>query len=313
MKLVRDAILVVGAEGFIGRHLVLKLHKTGRRVVAVCRHPAKNVLPDIQHIVVESGNPEHITENLTMCSTVIWLACVSTPGSSAGKPLDELHGNLQPLLTLLQNMQYRKGCKLIYISSGGTLYGDVTGGDATEEMPLRPKSYYGAGKAAAEHFITAWSHQYRRSATIIRPSNIYGPGQTKRNGFGIIPTAFEKLVHNQPVTVWGDGEAIRDYLYIDDFSSLCLKVIEKQMDTGTHVLNAASGEGVNLNQLLDLIEKISSKPFDRIYERGRTVDVSRIVLNNAAARQHCTWHPEVPLNEGLTRTWKWFRTLGQLT
>jgi UDP-glucose 4-epimerase len=299
--------MVVGAEGFIGKHLVRKLHDTGRKVITVGRHKPRKILPGIEHIVIETGNPEHITDALTDCSTVIWLASVSTPGSSAGMPLEELHGNLQPLLTLLQAMKEREGCPLIYISSGGTLYGDVAGGDASEEMPLRPKSYYGAGKAAAEHFITSWSPQYRRAAIIIRPSNIYGPGQTQRKGFGIIPTALEKLIHNHPLTVWGDGEAIRDYLYIDDFISLCQKLLENPLLSGTLILNAASGEGTNLNHLLDQIEKIAGKPFDRIYERGRTVDVRRIVLNNTAAMQHCNWQPEISLQEGLRQTWAWFQ------
>lgn len=305
----KDAILVVGADGFIGKHIVRKIHENGRKVISVGRHPKQYALPDIQHIVVESGNPEHFTELLKDCYAVIWLASVSTPGSSAGKPLEELHGNLQPLLTLLNNMQHRKGGKLIYISSGGTLYGDVQGDDAIEDMPLHPKSYYGAGKAAAEHFITAWSHQFRRTATIIRPSNIYGPGQTQRYGFGIIPTVLDKIVNDQPVVVWGDGEAIRDYLHIDDFSSLCLKVLENEDFCGTNILNAASGKGTSLNQLLDLIEKVTAKPFDRIYERGRTVDVRRVVLNISAARNSCNWRPEIPLVEGLRQTWSWFETL----
>ncbi len=305
----KDAILVAGAEGFIGKHIVKEIHKTGRKVISVGRHPAKNDLPGIQHIVVESGNPEHFSDLLKECHAVIWLASVSTPGSSAGKPLDELYGNLQPLLTLLHNMQHRKGCKLIYISSGGTLYGDVENDNATEDMPVQPKSYYGAGKAAAEHFITAWSHQFRRTAIIIRPSNIYGPGQTQRYGFGIIPTVFQKLVQNQPVVVWGDGEATRDYLYIDDFSSLCMKVLENEVFSGTCVLNAASGEGTSLNHLLDLIEKVTAKPLHRTYERGRTVDVRRVVLNISSAMKSCDWCPEVSLVEGLNRTWSWFETL----
>jgi UDP-glucose 4-epimerase len=311
MDSAKDVIMVVGSEGFIGAHLVRKLHDTGRKVIAVGRHKPREILPDIQHIVIESGNPEHITDVLTGCSTVIWLASVSTPGSSAGLPLEELHGNLQPLLTLLQAMKKREGCPLIYISSGGTLYGDVAGGDAGEEMPIRPKSYYGAGKAAAEHFITSWSHQFRRPAVIIRPSNIYGPGQTQRKGFGIIPTAFEKLIQNQPLTIWGDGGAIRDYLFIDDFISLFLKLLENPLLSGTRILNAASGEGTHLNHLLDLIAKTAGKPFDRIYERGRTVDVRRIVLNNSAAKRFCNWQPEISLQEGLRRTWAWFQRINQ--
>lgn len=301
-----DTVVVFGAEGFIGKHLVGRIRKTGRKIIAVSRHPADNIQDDIKYVTIESGNPEHITKYLKDCSAVIWLASVSTPGSSAGKPLEELHGNLQPLLTLLQNMQYRKGCKLIYISSGGTLYGDVSGEDATEVMPLHPKSYYGAGKAAAEHFISAWSHQYRRTAIIIRPSNIYGPGQTQRKGFGIIPTVFEKIKEDQPVVIWGDGKAIRDYLYIDDFSSLCIKAFENETFTGTHILNAASGQGTTLNQLLGIIQEVTGKAFKRIYDRGRTVDVRQIVLDNSSAIKSCDWLPKNALPDGLHQTWSWF-------
>jgi len=183
--------------------------------------------------------------------------------------------------------------------------------DASEGALLRPKSYYGAGKAAAEHFITAWSHQFNRSSVTFRPCNINGTGQAVRNGFGIIPKAFEKLIQNKPLAIWGDGETIRDFLNIDDFISLCIKVLEKPVCPGTRILNASIGDGTRINYLLELIEEISGKTFERIYERARTVDVNRIVLSNSETRQNYAWQPQYPLSKGLQKRWTWFKNLNQ--
>ena len=263
----------------------------------------------MQYKVSKSQTPEDFKPVVRDKMTVVWLATVSTPGSSAGRPLDELFGNLQPLISLLQIMQRMKDCRIIYLSSGGALYGDVLGGNATEEMPLRPKSYYGAGKASAEHFITAWSYQFHKPALILRPSNIYGPGQTIQEGFGIIPTAFDKLLTKQPITIWGDGKSIRDYLFIDDFISLFMKVLEKPIATGTRVLNAASGVETQLNHLLTMIEDVSGKKFEFVHKQGRSVDIGRILIDNTTSRLIYAWQPKKSLYEGLKQTWTWFTTL----
>ena len=124
---------------------------------------------------------------------------------------------------------------------------------ANEHAHISPYSYHGAGKAAAKYFIAACCAKHSVSATLLRPFN-YGPGQTERTGFAVIPTGFGKILHNRALAVWGDGSAIRDYLYVDDFVTLCWAVFTAPMTTGAHTSNASSGIGVNLNELFSDME-----------------------------------------------------------
>jgi UDP-glucose 4-epimerase len=238
---------------------------------------------------------------------VIHLASRSTPGSSAGQALAELNDNLRPTLALLQALQHKPGIELLYLSSGGSLYGPAFGPSA-ETAKLDPRSYHGAAKVAAEHFILAWCAQYSGTAIVLRPSNIYGPGQTERAGFGIIPAGFGKIARNEVLTVWGDGSTIRDYLYIDDFIALCMATVASPMPMGVRVLNASTGVGVSLTELFAEMETVAGKPLRRVHEINRKVDAPKIVMNPFLASVHYHWTPTTSLHEGLTRTWNWFST-----
>jgi UDP-glucose 4-epimerase len=198
-------------------------------------------------------------------------------------------------------------CRLLYISSGGTLYGDTHDHPAREAGTLRPRSYYGAGKAAAEHFIHAASQQFGLAATVLRPSNIYGPGQGLRSGFGIIPSAFAHVQSGVPLSLWGDGSAVRDYLYIDDFIRLCSDIIEQPISCRVSTLNVASGQGISLVDLITHIRRITGSPLQVRHDLTRPVDIARIELNTVKVARAYSWGPRVGLEDGLVRTWRWWQ------
>lgn len=303
-----ERVLIVGAGGFIGRALSAGLVAQGKAVRAVTRDPWQTPPAGIEAIACDGRNPARITPLLEGCNAVAYLAASSTPGSSAGRPLIELDGNLRPLLALLEAMQARPGLPLLYFSSAGALYGERNEAAFGEDDPLRPKSYHGAGKAAAEQFIGAWCRQFGASATVLRPSNVYGPGQPARAGFGIVPYALGAIRRGEALTVWGDGSAVRDYLYIDDLVALALAVLRPPMPTGLRVFNAASGEAVSLDALFALMQVASGQPLRRQYQRGRAVDAGRVAVDATLARRTFGWTPAVTLSEGLKRTWRWLNT-----
>ena len=249
--------------------------------------------------------PGHFSALLPRCRAIVHAASASTPGSSAAQP--QLDGNLRSTLAMIEALQEARDVPLLYLSSGGTLYGDRHG-TAREDDVLRPRSYHGAGKAAAEHFIQAWAAQYEGAATILRPSNVYGPGQSPKPGFGIVATAFDCAVHGRPLAIWGEGGAVRDYLYVDDLVSLCMAILQRDPAPGTHVFNASAGHGVALDVLLDAIDAITGKPLSRDFQPRRLVDVHAIVPDNTAARRAFDWQPAIALEPGLRRTWQWFTT-----
>ena len=302
-----DAILVLGASGFIGRHLSETFAAAGNAVIAATRQASPFAHPGIVNVVAAFDAPEHFTPLLRRCRWVIHSASTSTPGSSAADPLAELD-TLRPTLALLRALQDEATRRpLLYLSSGGTLYGDRAGTSAQELDALLPHSYHGAGKAAAEVFIRAWAEQYDGTAVVLRPSNVFGPGQSPRPGFGIIPTAFGRALDGEAITIWGDGGAVRDYLHVDDLCALCHAVVARQTG-GLHTFNAARGAGIDVTGLLDLIDAVTGRPLQRVYATDRAMDIRHIVPDNAAARAAFDWQPRVTLHEGLQQTWRWFST-----
>jgi len=285
-------------------HLAQTLASHGVPVIAASRKTLTYSDSLIENVIADYDQADHFAPLLERCSAVVYAASSSTPGSSEARP--QLDGNLRPTLALIEALQLHPSCKLIYISSGGTLYGDRDGA-ALETDPLRPRSYHGAGKAAAEHFIHAWAIQYQGSAIILRPSNVYGPGQPYRPGFGIIPSAFHSALLDQELALWGDGEAVRDYLYIDDFVGLCRHALAVESPQSIRIYNASGSCGVSLNALVDEIDKVIGRRVRRRYEPARRVDVRTIVPDNTAARVALDWSPSTSLPHGLARAWQWFR------
>lgn len=294
------SVLVVGAAGFIGQHLVRALAQAGMHVTAQLHRAQADFGSDVQSVASETD----FSTLLPGCDAVVWLASGTTPASSASDPMLELASNIGPLLRLLHALQAQPACRLLYVSSGGTLYGDVVR-PADETLATHPRSYYAAGKAAAEQFIEAYCQQHGGTATVLRPSNVYGPGQTLHGGFGVIPAAMGCLQHGTTMTLWGDGESLRDYLYIDDFIAACVRALRVPQSPGVQVLNVCSGQATSLNSLLELIEQAATHRLQRDHRPARAVDLRSVLLDGTRIRQQLDWTPQISLLEGLRRTWQW--------
>ena len=301
-------ILILGGNGFIGRQLACTLQQAGHDVLVLTR--------SVDHSLEERGigvrcaaylDAEDFHTPLADADLVIHAASTSTPGKTAGVPLAEMDGNLRPTLALLSALQQRPDCRLLYVSSGGTLYGDCAS-PAGEEHALAPRSYYAAGKIAAEHFIQAYARQFGGHACILRPSNLYGPGQPARPGFGVIPAAFQAILRGAPFELLGDAQAMRDYLYIDDFVELCRRIVEHPASTPLQTLNAASGEGTSLAALIEQIGAVSGSTLSVAQSQARSGDVQHIVLDPGLAASVYHWRAGTSLREGLERTWQWWKT-----
>ncbi len=295
------SVLVVGAAGFIGQHLVPALLQAGMRVTAQQHHRKAEFSSEVTTAVA----PANYAKLLQDQDAVFWLASGTTPASSASDPQRELRTNLAPLLKLLQALQARPQCRLIYVSSGGTLYGDVDQ-PADESLAPHPRSYYAACKAAAEHFIEACCRQYGGQAVVLRPSNVYGPGQALHQGFGVIPAAMGCLLHGRPMELWGDGESLRDYLYIDDFVTACLTVLHQPAVHRLQTYNVCSGQATSLNQLLGLIEQATGRTLHRVHHSARAMDLQRVLLNGTRIRSELGWSSRTSLLTGLEKTWRAF-------
>ena len=278
----REAILLLGGTGFIGSALARRLMLEKRPVHIVGRH-----------------NIGQLETLLPLCDTVIHLASATTPGSSARQPEMEL-GNLALTTHLLELLQTQPGTHLIYFSSGGTVYGNPEQLPVTEDALISPLSNYGVSKTRQEAACQTLRSQ-GCPVTILRPSNAYGPGQTLRNGFGLIRTLLEHARCGTPVEIWGDGESVRDFIYIDDIVEATALLIDRPQDSGTY--NLGRGMGHSINQVLSYVESIVGNGLRITYRPARGVDVTAIILDNTRLKAQLGWQPVVGLAEGVARTW----------
>ena len=304
----QDRILVLGASGFVGRGLVDTLARAGHGIIALARRtPAPAYAANVEVITASLDNSTLIEGLLPTCNAVFHVASDSTPGTTASQPALEAGLNLLPTLRFLESLQKFPNVPLVYLSSGGAIYQPVASGGLTESCVAEPPSYYGAGKVAIENFINAFVRQHNGRALILRPSNFYGPGQHFRRGFGLLPTLFRHAVNKTPVSIWGDGEIVRDYLFMDDFLSLCLAIAASDFAFSRfEVCNAGSGTGHSINQVCALVEQITGTSLDRKYLPSRSVDLTRIVLDSTRANRLFGWSATTPLPTGVSKSWHWY-------
>lgn len=304
-----ESILVLGASGFVGRRLVEALAAAGHRVIALARRtPAPAYPPNVEVVTASLDNSTLIESLLPTCKAVFHVASDSTPGTTASQPDLEAGLNLLPTLRFLQSLQKFPHVPLIYLSSGGAVYQPADSSGLSETSPVAPPSYYGAGKIAIETFINAFTCQHHGRALVLRPSNFYGPGQHFRRGFGLVPTLFRHVVDKTPINIWGNGEIVRDYLFMDDFLLLCIAIVESHfISSRFEVCNIGFGSGHSINQVCALVEKITGATLERKYLPVRNVDPTRIVLDSAKAKKLFGWEATTALPEGIAQSWNWFK------
>lgn len=299
-------ILLLGGGGFIGTALARCLCENKFNVHVLSKHvPTRQIEPNMIFHQGSLDDREILERVLPECKTVIHLASSTTPGSSSRQPALEADKNITPTLRFLDILQGYENVHIIFVSSGGTLYGNPESIPVNEIHPLNPLSFHGAGKVAIETFLRTFSTFPEKSTTIVRPSNVYGPGQPLRSGFGVIRTMLEHVRRGTVMEIWGDGTSVRDFLYIDDMLAALIHLIDFPHDNNTY--NVGSGIGYSLNQLKEIIESVCGKKLRAIYRPGRKIDVKAIVLDSSRLIKKTKWHPSVSLEQGIELTWKWLK------
>lgn len=294
----REAILLVGGTGFIGRALAARLLAEGREVHVLGRRPATGLPAGVVVHCGDQGDADVVRPLLGRCSAVVHLAGATVPADTVWQPVAEAEASLLPALRFLECAQEFPERRYLLVSTGGALYGDAD--FASEQSRLAPGSYHGAGKLALESFFGVFGQRHPGRLSILRPANVYGPGQPLRAGFGVIRTLLERARDGGSLVVYGDGGAVRDYLYIDDMVAACVAALRGPAVT----CNIGSGEGVALRDLIAIVERVTGKPLAVDYRPARASDVGRIVLDARLARSCLGWAPRVGLEEGVGRTWR---------
>jgi UDP-glucose 4-epimerase len=196
------------------------------------------------------------------------------------------------------------GKRLVFTSSGGTVYGRLRSTPVAEDHPLDPISAYGAAKVAAEKYIGLFRAQHGVDGRIARLANPYGTGQDAGKGLGAVTIFLDRALKGEPISIWGDGNVVRDYIHIADAAEALtrLSMVPTDPTAETPVFNIGSGEGRSLNEIIDEIRGLLGRPVTVHYDDARPFDVPVSVLDISRAKTKLDWRPQLSFKNGLSRT-----------
>lgn len=297
-------VLVLGGCGFIGSHIVDALLAAGHRVRIVSRRPEalRAPLPGVDYRLADCRDAAALSAAMVDQDCVVHALSSTTPGSGDRDPQDDVAQNLVSALTLLDLMSQAGVRRLVYLSSGGMVYGIPEIVPTPEAHPLRPIGSYGIVKVAVENYISMYARTSGLLSVILRPSNTYGERQGANGADGAVSALMRRTLSGERFEIWGDGSVVRDYLHVSDLARLCLLAVESGA-TGT--FNAGSGVGTSLKTIVERVAEVSGRSIDVGYGDARSVDSPVSILDVAAAGAAFGWAPTVTLTEGLRATWTW--------
>jgi UDP-glucose 4-epimerase len=293
--------LVTGGTGFLGRALVARLRAEGHATRVSRSFPCGAgtfVDCDLDATVEAWGAAAE------GCAGVFHLAWATVPSSANADPLADLEINVAGTVRLLEALRHLPNIPVVLASSGGTVYGEADTLPLPEHHPLRPKTVYGVSKTAAEQYALLYRRLWGVDARVARLSNPFGPGQDIRRQLGAASIFAARALSGETIEIWGDGSAIRDYIYVDDAISGVLATMSAPPDRFgalDPVVNIGSGRGVSLRELISLLMHILDKPIEVAYKPARDFDVRANVLDITRARKLLGWSPKISLEEGLSR------------
>ncbi len=272
--------LVTGSSGFIGSHLVRELKSQGYKVIEFDCDTGCDVC-----------NPIH--QNYK-CDIIYHLAACPLI-HTRDNPLYSIDVNIKGTANILEHAR-RTRAKIIY-SSASSVYGIPDSSIVKEETELHPTSIYGATKASSELLIRTYNHLFNIPYTIFRFTNVYGPGQVN----GVIPAFFKSIRDNKPVTISGDGNQLRDFVFVDDVVRFLVQASSPDI-IGT--FNLGSGCCYTINQLFDLCCHVAGKTVKRVYSPSQRDERSLSTVDLTRLRECFDKTPSTDLEEGLKRTWQ---------
>lgn len=297
--------LIVGGCGFIGSHLAERLLDRGNAVKVYDRSPNRfhGAPRRAEYIEGELGNHGLIREAVEDMEVVFHLVSTTLPKTSNDDPIYDVRSNLVDTIQLFEACVEAGVRKVVFSSSGGTVYGSPQTLPIDEDHPTNPISSYGIVKLAIEKYLGLFHHLYGLDYTALRISNPYGPYQDPAGQQGAISVFLNRIRTDQPITIWGDGGVVRDYLYISDLVDAM--EIAAATETESKIFNIGHGHGASLNELLEMISTVVEEQAVIEYLPGRPLDVPVSVLGIDRASTELGWGPRTDLPEGIALAWNW--------
>jgi UDP-glucose 4-epimerase len=303
-------VLVLGGNGFIGSHLVDALYKRGDSIRIFDRAPNQyqESKPDIDYRYGNFLYTPDLAETLQDIDVVYHFISTSVPGTSNLDPIADIKGNLIATVQLLQQMIQLNVQRIVFLSSGGTVYGNPTQELVPETHSLHSICSYGIIKNAIENYLYMFQELYGLQPVVLRPSNPFGPRQGHFGVQGVIPTFLKRIINGESIQIWGDGSIVRDYIYISDLIELC---VEAGSSTEVGIYNVGSGKGHSLNDIVSIIKSVTNSTVAVEYLPARPFDVKKITLDINQAREIFGWEPQIPIEDGLRLQYEWLNKISE--
>ena len=301
-------IIIFGGGGFIGStiadRLLLDDHELRifeRPRVAPYRKFAES--ERVEWIAGDLSSTHDVSDAIRGVDVVLHLVSTTLPKNSNDDPIYDVQSNLVATLQMLNAMVAHNVRKIVFISSGGTVYGNPIYLPVDEKHPTDPLVSYGITKLAIEKYLQMYSHLHGIRAITLRVANPYGERQRIETAQGAVGVFLHHAIKGLPIEIWGDGSVTRDYIHVSDVAEAFVRAVK--YSGAKSCFNISSGVGTSLNELIGMLEDVLGKSIEIRYLPSRPFDVPVSVLNNDLARNELEWAPSISMRGGIARVAEW--------
>ena len=307
-----DLFLVTGGAGFIGSHLVHRLIQRGERVRVVdnlCTGSIerlgsiRSAIDFVEADLADSQVCDWVADGVTY---VLHQAAIPSVQRSIGDPLTSNRANVTATLNLLESCRTHGVGRVIFAASSSA-YGNTAVLPKQEDMPANPLSPYALQKFVGERYARMYHELFGLETVSLRYFNVFGPRQDPQSEYSaVIPKFINKLLNNETLTIFGDGDQSRDFTYIDNVVEANLLALKATGAAGK-VCNVGSGTRISLNQLVAMLERITGRKANIEYRPERPGDVRDSQADITRAKDVLGYSPHISIEDGLSKTVEWFR------
>jgi len=299
-------IAIIGANGFIAKHLTnIIIQQPHLKLSLFGRGDSNEFSHKVPYHKLDLNNSKEIDRYFKGVDLVYYLASDSIPSSSWDDPKFEIEKNLLPFINFLECVSKLGLKKIVFVSSAGTIYG-ASSQKLTEESDKKPFSPYGINKLAMENYLNYFEARYNLHHDIFRVSNVYGIGQDTSKGLGMINTFLEKIIAENHILIYGNGENIRNYISVNDVAELLNLSITADHQI-SNIFNLASNDNLSINEVVAIMKQIVSEDFKINYKETRQSDNPAIYLDNSKIKAAYPNFRFSTIQEGIAKTYAFLK------
>lgn len=303
-------VVIFGGGGFVGSTIADRLLSEGHSLRIFERPRVKpyrefTAIEEVEWVAGDISSMHDVNDAIHGVDAVLHMVSTTLPKSSNDDPIFDVQSNVIGSLHILNAMVIHSVASIVFISSGGTVYGNPLYLPVDENHPTNPVVSYGITKLSIEKYLQMYEGLHGIKAITLRVANPYGERQRIETAQGAVSVFLHHAIKGTPIQIWGDGSVTRDYIHVTDVANAFSRAL--QYSGAQRVFNVSSGVGTSLNDLIVRIEDVLGKSLERYNLPGRSFDVPANVLCNELARSELKWTPLVSLDQGIGQTAKWMR------